>query len=250
MASALQGQASVEDRRTPVVRAVEKTLNTVVNIGTEKVVRVLYDDPLLRSRGDLFDQLQQNSGENPPGGYQVRHSLGSGVIIHPSGYILTNYHVIDRATVIHVSLSSDEQYTARLVAGDAVNDLALLKVDPKQPLHAVEFAKDDDLMLGETVITLGNPFGLAHTVTSGVLSARNREARYGDNVLFRDILQTDAAINPGSSGGPRVRSRLSARSPRPAGPCRPRRSRRRRVACPRSRSTSRPGRWSGRRAPA
>lgn len=200
---ALGSAASVATRRTPVVEVVEKVLPSVVNIGTERLVKVRYSDPSRRFRGDLFDQFFSDFfGAMPSPGYRVAHSLGSGVVIDPSGYILTNFHVIERASKIRVTLADESSYDAVFVAGDEVNDLALLKIEPAQPLPAVRFAAVDDLMLGETVIALGNPFGLAHTVTVGVLSAKNREARYGGQVLFNDILQTDAAVNPGSSGGP------------------------------------------------
>lgn len=201
---ALEGAAS-PGRRTPVVEAVERALPSVVNIGTEQLVQVVRSDPLQRFRGELFDRMFGEFFQQAmPPGYQVRHSLGSGVLIDPSGYILTNFHVIERATAIRVTLVDGRPFTARLVAGDELNDLALIKIDPPHPLAAVRFARDGDLLLGETVIALGNPFGLAHSVTVGVLSARNREARSGNQTLFRDILQTDAAVNPGSSGGPLI----------------------------------------------
>lgn len=192
------------NRRTPVVEAVEKAMPSVVNIGTERMVRRVYSDPRMRSRGDMLDLFFLEFFGTPPAppDYRMKHSLGSGVIISPDGFILTNYHVIERASRIRVMLSDESTYEARVMAGDEVNDLALIKIDPDVPLPAVAFAKEDDLMLGETVITLGNPFGLAHTVTVGVLSAKNREARYNGQVLYNDILQTDAAVNPGNSGGP------------------------------------------------
>jgi len=192
-------------RRTPVVEAVEKALPAVVNIGTEQLVQVVRSDPLQRFRGEVFDRMfGEFLQQAMPPGYQVKHSLGSGILIDPSGYILTNFHVIERATAIRVTLVDGRPFTARLVAGDEINDLALIKIDAPHPLAAVRFARDGDLLLGETVIALGNPFGLAHSVTVGVLSARNREARSGNQTLFRDILQTDAAVNPGSSGGPLI----------------------------------------------
>jgi len=187
-----------------VVEAVEKTMPSVVNIGTERMVRRVYTDPRMRYRGDMLDLFFKDFFGSPPAppSYQTKHSLGSGVIISADGYILTNYHVIERASRIRVMLSDESTHEARVLAGDELNDLALIKIDPETPLPAVEFAEDDDLFLGETVITLGNPFGLAHTVTVGVLSAKNREARYNGEVMYRDILQTDAAVNPGNSGGP------------------------------------------------
>jgi serine protease Do len=195
--------ATAANRRTPVVEAVEKALPSVVNIGTEKLVKVQHADPLQQFRGEMFDQFFRDfyARQMPPE-YRLSHSLGSGVIIDPLGYILTNFHVIERASKIQVTLADGHAYPAAFLAGDPINDLALIKIEPAAPLTAVEFAADDDALLGETVIALGNPFGLGHSVTVGVLSAKNREARYGDKVLYKDILQTDAAVNPGSSGGP------------------------------------------------
>jgi S1-C subfamily serine protease len=195
--------AGSELRRTPVVEAVEKALPAVVNIGTERIVRVDYRDPRRRLRGNLFDELLYDFlGPPAPPGYAVTPSLGSGIIIHPDGYILTNFHVVERASVIQITLADESRYVARIVAADEISDLALLKIEPIIPLQAIELADNDDLYLGETVIVLGNPFGLAHTVTVGVLSAKDREARHKGEVLYRDILQTDAAVNPGTSGGP------------------------------------------------
>ena len=190
-------------RRTPVVIAVEKALPTVVNIGTEKLVQVQHADPLQQFRGQAFDEFfRQFFQQQMQPEYRLSHSLGSGVIIDPLGYILTNFHVIERASKIQVTLADGRAFPAAFLAGDPVNDLALIKIDAPTPLAATEFAADDDTLLGETVITLGNPFGLGHSVTVGVLSAKDREARYGGKVLYKDILQTDAAVNPGSSGGP------------------------------------------------
>lgn len=190
-------------RNSPVVRAVAKAMPGVVNIGTEKMVQVRYTDPFLSMRGDLLDRFFSDFFGPPPlPGYRIGHSLGSGVILDPRGYILTNYHVLERASRIAVILSDETRYDARIIAGDELTDLALIKIDPERPLTALDFAEDDDLLLGETVIVLGNPFGLTHTVSVGVLSAKNRSAQYQGKELYRDILQTDAAVNPGSSGGP------------------------------------------------
>jgi S1-C subfamily serine protease len=193
-------------RRTPVVEAVQRVLPSVVSIGTEKVVRNTYGDPL-RGMQQEFDQrlFRDFFGVPPTPTYRTTQGLGSGVIVDPHGYILTNYHVIQRASRIRVLLADDRMFEAQFLAGDATSDLALIKIEAGEPLPAVPFAQDDDLLLGEPVIALGNPFGLAQTVTVGVLSAKNREARdESGEVLFRDILQTDAAINPGNSGGPLV----------------------------------------------
>lgn len=205
LAASLSAAEASTRRRTPVVEAVEATLPAVVNIGTEQLVQVIPADPLQRFRGEVFDRLFGDMFRQPSApGYQVRHSLGSGVIVDSNGFILTNFHVVERATVVRVTLVDGRTFPARLIAGDELTDLALIKIDPPEPLAEVRFARDGDLLLGEPVIALGNPFGLSHTVTVGVLSAKNREARYGEQVIFRDILQTDAAVNPGSSGGPLI----------------------------------------------
>jgi serine protease Do len=193
------------DRRTPVVQAVERAKPSVVNIGTERIVQPKYDDIALNERSSLLEHLlAQAMREQWPAQPRKTRSLGSGVVVEESGYILTNFHVIERASLIHVLLDDETLYEGTFVAGDPVNDLALIKVSAGKPLPAIPFAVDDDLLLGETVIALGNPFGLAQTVTVGVLSAKNREFRFNDRVLYKDVLQTDAAINFGSSGGPLV----------------------------------------------
>ena len=148
-----------------------------------------------------------NSSVNPAGPRPKRgQSLGSGVIVDEDGWIVTNFHVVRRADKINVVLSDGSQYEARYVSGDEKNDLALLKIDAKKPLPYVEIAGDQEPLLGETVIAIGNPFGLDHTVTKGIISAKNRRYDAGD-VTFEDILQTDAAINPGNSGGPLINTR-------------------------------------------
>ena len=113
---------------------------------------------------------------------------------------------MQRATKIRVVMSDDTKHFAQYVSGDEKNDLALLKLEAKQPLPYVEIASDREVLLGETVIAVGNPFGLEHTVTKGIISAKNRKYTAGD-LTFDDILQTDAAINPGNSGGPLINLR-------------------------------------------
>lgn len=184
-------------RRTPVVTAVEKALPCVVNIATEEVVRV--SDPFEPFFNDFFSR--------PAARYYKRSiPLGSGVVIDARGLVITNYHVVRRASNIDLRFLDKETVKARLVAYDADNDLALLQFSPKEknsPVHAVPVARPNDLYLGETVVAVGNPFGLGHSVTTGVLSAVDRRIEEGDAV-FDDILQTDAAINPGNSGGPLI----------------------------------------------
>ena len=198
----MDGAEAVNPRTTPVVTAVSVVLPSVVNIGTEKII----------SRAD------SHWGENDPYDSMFRDffaeqgpvkttSLGSGSFIDTSGLVITNSHVVSRATRITVTLDDGTQYLAREIASDDFNDIALLKIEglPEGRIFKpMKFAKADDLMLGETVIALGNPYGLGHSISQGVLSAFGRKAMYQGNVIFSDIIQTDAAINPGNSGGPLI----------------------------------------------
>jgi serine protease Do len=185
--------------RDPVVIAVQKVVPAVVNISTEHLARRTYRDPFEDLWRQFFGQPRRPDAEGS-------QSLGSGVIVDEDGWIVTNFHVTRRADKINVVLSDGSQYEARYVSGDEKNDLALLKIDAKKPLPYVEIAGDQEPLLGETVIAIGNPFGLDHTVTKGIISAKNRRYDAGD-VTFEDILQTDAAINPGNSGGPLINTR-------------------------------------------
>ena len=135
LCAAVQAPGS-PSRRTPVVAAVEQSLPAVVNIGTERLVKVRYSDPARRFRGDLFDEyFREFFGEMTSPGYRVAHSLGSGMIIDPRGYILSNYHVIERASKIRVTLYDETTYDANFIAGDERNDLALLKIDAQAGLR-------------------------------------------------------------------------------------------------------------------
>jgi serine protease Do len=189
-------------RITPVVKAVAEVLPSVVNIGTEKIISRT-DSPW--GENDPYDRMFKDFfAEQGP---VKTTSLGSGSFIDPSGLVITNSHVVSRATRITVTLDDGEQYLAREIASDDFNDIALLEIEgvPKgRSFKPMKFAKADDLMLGETVIALGNPYGLGHSISQGVLSAVGRKAVYQGNVIFSDIIQTDAAINPGNSGGPLI----------------------------------------------
>ena len=136
-------------------------------------------------------------GGGPGGGRAV--SLGSGFIIDPAGYIVTNNHVIDGADEITVTLTDNTTLKATLVGKDERVDLALLKVESDKPLHAVPFGDSDTARVGDWVLAIGNPFGLGGSVTAGIVSARGRDIRQGP---YDDFIQTDAAINRGNSGGP------------------------------------------------
>jgi serine protease Do len=184
------------NRRTPVVTAVERVRGAVVNVAAEELVR-------MRDRragsvaellfGDLFEKPRTRRG------YQVT-SLGSGVIVSPDGYVLTNNHVVERGTRFRVGLLDGRELLAKVVGTDPSSDLAVLRLETKDRLPHATMGSSDGLLIGETVIAIGNPFGLAHTVTTGVVSAVHRNFKAGDRTLF-DFIQTDASINPGNSGG-------------------------------------------------
>ncbi len=149
----------------------------------------------------FFEQFQPFHGQQRP--EQKQRSLGTGFIISDDGYIVTNFHVVKGADIINVNLqgviSKAEAIPAKLVGSDEETDIALLKVDVKEKLPYLKFADSDKARVGEWVLAIGNPFGLEHTVTSGILSAKGRNINSGP---FDNFLQTDASINPGNSGGP------------------------------------------------
>jgi serine protease Do len=178
-------------RRTPVVEVFESARDAVVNISSTEVVEVR----------DPFDQLFQGFFRSAPRTMK-RTSIGSGFVIHPQGYIVTNTHVIARSTDRTVTFAGGREYDARVVAADREHDVAVLKIDAGQPLKTLPFGRSADLMIGETVVAIGNPLGYQHTVTAGVVSAINRDLESGGNVVMRGLIQTDASINPGNSGGP------------------------------------------------
>jgi Do/DeqQ family serine protease len=194
---------SESSRRTPLVQAVEKVGPMVVNIYTEEAPPQRRNP--FRSFGggnfgdNLFDRFLKDFIPNFD---QQRRSLGSGVLINPEGYILTNEHVIGKAVRIKVTLIDKREFEARLVGADRKSDLAVIKIDSDKPLPFVKMGRSDDLMIGETVLAIGNPFGLQHTVTTGIISALNRSIKSGDNMVYNDFIQLDASINPGNSGGP------------------------------------------------
>jgi serine protease Do len=190
---------ALADRRTPVVRAVERAAPGVVNISTTQVV-VQQFNPLLGM--DLPDVFKREFGDLFRPQRYVKNSLGSGVIISPRGYIVTNAHVVQQADQIIVTLADESQKKAELVCADPAADLAVIKIDPDKPLAAIPMGTSSDLMIGETVIAVGNPFGYQHTVTTGVVSALGRTIQPSPNFQYEGLIQTDAPINPGNSGGP------------------------------------------------
>jgi Do/DeqQ family serine protease len=133
---------------------------------------------------------------------EQRTSLGSGVIIDGRlGFVLTNTHVVEKATMISVLLNDEREFEADLVGMDPDSDLAVLKIKSGETLPSIQMGNSDDIMIGESVIAIGNPFGFSHTVTTGVVSAAKRSIKTAERV-FHEFIQTDASINPGNSGGP------------------------------------------------
>jgi serine protease Do len=199
-------RADVTSRRTPVVEAIESASPAVVNISTEQVVRQRYDpfggfnDEFFQDFDDFFKDFQ---GTFPMQEYN-RQTLGSGVIIDKVGYVLTNEHVIMQASKITVTLPDHREFEGELVGSDPNIDLAIVKINVDGNLPVAKMGSSDSLMIGETVIAIGNPFGLEHTVTTGVLSAKNRSIKGSDGRVYNDFIQTDASINPGNSGGPLI----------------------------------------------
>jgi len=181
---------------------------SVVNISTTQVSkgqgqrrqmpRMPFPSPF--GERDPFEEFFERffGGENPQREFR-RRSLGSGFIINHEGYIVTNNHVVENASDIKVSLSDKEEYDAKVVGRDPKTDVALIKIEAKKDLSAVALGDSSKLRVGEWVIAIGNPFGLGHTVTTGIVSAKGRIIGAGP---YDDFIQTDASINPGNSGGP------------------------------------------------
>jgi serine protease Do len=171
----------------------------VVNISTTQVVKL--DRPRMRNpfgQQDPFDEFFNNFFGRMPK-EQKRKSLGSGFIVSPDGYILTNNHVVEKADEVTVTLLDKEEFKAKVVGSDPKTDIALIKIDAKKKLIYVALGDSDKLDVGEWVVAIGNPFGLGHTVTAGIVSAKGRIIGSGP---YDDFIQTDASINPGNSGGP------------------------------------------------
>ena len=194
---------------------VDKVLPAVVNVSTTQKASAaaqneLNDAPELQDerQEELQKFLEQFGFPNAPLGENLQpremHSLGSGFIVDPKGYIVTNNHVIADATEISVTLSDETKLEAKIIGRDPKVDLVLLKVEPKKPLPYVTFGDSDGMRVGDWVLAIGNPFGLGSTVTAGIISARSRNINAGP---FDDFLQTDAAINQGNSGGPMFNDR-------------------------------------------
>src|SRR3989441_7873494 len=196
------GSASAQDRRVPSSAAelrlsyapiVQRVQPAVVNVYAAKVVQnrnPLLDDP-------IFRRFFGVPGQQPE---QMQRSLGSGVMVDPAGLVVTNNHVIEGADQVKISLADKREFEAEIVLKDSRTDLAVLRVkDGKEKFATLDFANSDELLVGDVVLAIGNPFGVGQTVTHGIISALARtQVGITDYQFF---IQTDAAINPGNSGG-------------------------------------------------
>ncbi|MGF1475360.1 MAG: DegQ family serine endoprotease [Geminicoccaceae bacterium] len=185
---------------------VERVSPAVVNISTAKQVQGREDQqppipqfppgsPFEEFFRDFFDRQQQDQQQRPRRSF----SLGSGFVIDPEGYVVTNNHVIAEADEITVVFNDDSEYAATLIGRDPKTDLALLKIERDEPFPHVEWADSDAVNVGDWMLAIGNPFGFGSTVTAGIISARGRDISAGP---YDDFIQVDAAINRGNSGGP------------------------------------------------
>jgi serine protease Do len=177
--------ASWNPRQTPVVEVVRRVREAVVNIHSERTVR---------NSGD--DALSLTPSQNRVNG------MGTGILIDSRGYVVTNQHVVEDVSLIRVRLADGSTSAARVLARDHECDLALLKIEVDHPLPTIPLGTTRDLMVGETVVAIGNAYGYEHTVTVGVVSAVARDVTLNKEVSYKALIQTDASINPGNSGGP------------------------------------------------
>jgi serine protease Do len=191
--------AQADPASEPAVLALAKVLPAVVNINTERVVRRTVRDPF----EDFYAQFFGYDQARPREIRQTLQSLGSGFIIDPAGYIITNQHVVERAADLRIQVTTNDGKThnAHYITGDDKTDLAFIKIDAKADFPFISLDNISPNLLGETVIVVGNAVGYGSSISRGVLSAVKRHITV-DNIEYKDLVQTDAAINPGNSGGP------------------------------------------------
>jgi serine protease Do len=199
VAAVAPAKAPSENLAIESIPALAKEVSpAVVNISTTQVVRLRRPRPRSPFRQDPFEEFFNNFFGNMPR-EQKRRSLGSGFIVSDDGYILTNNHVVEKADEITVILFGKEEFQAEVVGTDPKTDIALIKIKAGNKLPFVHLGDSEGLEIGEWVVAIGNPFGLGHTVTTGIVSAKGRVIGSGP---YDDFIQTDASINPGNSGGP------------------------------------------------
>jgi serine protease Do len=193
--------AQADPASEPAVLAVAKVLPAVVNINTERVVRRKVRDPF----EDFAAQYFGNYRSQPREVRQTLQSLGSGFIVDPAGYIVTNEHVVQRAAdlKIEVTMNDGKVYNARYITGDEKKDLAFIKIEAKADFPFIDLNNISPNLLGQTVLVVGNALGYGSSISRGVLSGTKRDITVED-LEYKDLIQTDAAINPGNSGGPLV----------------------------------------------
>jgi serine protease Do len=191
--------AQADPASEPAVLAVAKVLPAVVNINSEHVVKRTVRDPF----DDFYAQFFGYNRFRPREVRQTLQSLGSGFIIDPAGYIVTNQHVVERAAdlKIHVTAHDGKTYRARYIRGDDKNDLAFIKIDAQTDFSFINLDNISPNLLGQTVMVVGNAAGYGSSISRGVLSAVKRDITV-DETDYKGLVQTDAAINPGNSGGP------------------------------------------------
>jgi serine protease Do len=187
------GDQPTFDRHTPVTKVYQETYKAVVNIAGERLMAES------RGRGYLWPEPFELWG--PRFQRQVA-VLGSGMVVHEDGYVITNAHVIKGAEKIKVVFNDGREFPARIISADETKDLAVLTISTDEKLPFIHLGRSNDLMIGETVIAIGNPFGYSSTVTSGIISAVGRDIQVAEGMWLRGLIQTDASINPGNSGGP------------------------------------------------
>ena len=193
------GFAQADPAAEPAVLAVAKVLPAVVNINTERVIKRSVRDPIDDFYAQFFGQYRGRPREIR----QTLQSLGSGFIVDPAGYIVTNQHVVERAAdlKIKVTTNNGKTYSAHYITGDEKKDLAFIKIDSEDKFPFISLENISPNLLGETVIVVGNAVGYGSSISRGVLSATKRDISI-ENIEYKDLVQTDAAINPGNSGGP------------------------------------------------
>ena len=193
--------AQADPASEPAVLAVAKVLPAVVNINTERVVRRRVRDPF----EDFATQFFGNYRSQPREIRQTLQSLGSGFIVDPAGYIVTNEHVVQRAAdlKIEVTLNDGKVYNAHYITGDEKKDLAFIKIEAKADFPFIDLNNLSPNLLGQTVLVVGNALGYGSSISRGILSGTKRDITV-EQVDYKNVLQTDAAINPGNSGGPLV----------------------------------------------
>jgi len=191
--------AQADPAAEPAVLAVAKVLPAVVNINTERVVRRTVRDPI----EDFYAQFFGYYRGRPREIRQTLQSLGSGFIVDPAGYIVTNQHVVARAADLKIQVTSNngKTYNAHYITGDDKTDLAFIKIDSKDSFPFINLDYISPNLLGETVLVVGNAVGYGSSISRGVLSATKRDISI-ENMDYKNLVQTDAAINPGNSGGP------------------------------------------------